>query len=387
MLFRSIVIEANQPLGTPVALGQTQRGRGKQDRSPVQAYLRICPEWQVNRRRSAAQVAERAEVKIQPRVGWEQRAQSLDRSGSGNHQAEVCSRPVRVLLEADEEKSFVLANWAAHGESGKVVDEDRFGRAIQLVEIRDGIEALRLIPPEQRAVKAVGPGLGDHVEDAAGGSSEFHAEVSGLHRDFFHGVRNVERLSDTRKGDVVVLGSVQQKIIAAGPLAVYRKLYSRSSALQCGGAGWLDYAGQRACQRERIQVRKGQLTNLAWQKVPAAQRPVPYGHRFGFRAHLDGNRLVAHFETGIDHCRAIGFHSEPRGKKSLEAGMRDLELVRAEVHGVEPVDAGFVARPGSVHAGGSVGEREASTGYNGPRRVRDSPACGASARLSLRGDG
>jgi len=55
-------------------------------------------------------------------------------------------------------------------------------------------------------------------------------EVS-VHRDFFHGVRNVERLSDTRKGDVVVLGSVQQKIIAAGPLAVYRKLYSRSSAL------------------------------------------------------------------------------------------------------------------------------------------------------------
>jgi len=102
--FRSIVIEANQPLGPFVGLGKTQRGRGKLDRSPVQARLWTHAEWQVNRRGRTAQVAERTEVKIEPRVGWQQGTQPLHCRGGGNHQAEVCSRPIRLLLEAREEK-------------------------------------------------------------------------------------------------------------------------------------------------------------------------------------------------------------------------------------------------------------------------------------------
>ncbi len=79
-------------------------------------------------------------------------------------------------------------------------------------------------------MNSVCAGLCDHVENAARGASELDAVVSGLRRHLFHGVGNVERLSYTCEGDIVVFGTVQQKVVAAQPLAVHRKLNSLPSA-------------------------------------------------------------------------------------------------------------------------------------------------------------
>src|SRR5712692_4561690 len=143
-----MVIESNQPLGPFVAFGEAQRGGGELHRPPVHARLRIYTERQADGRRRPAEITESTEIEIEPRIGGEERTQPLDGRGGGNNQGEVCRRPVRVLLEAREEKGLVLANRPAHSESSNVAAEDGFGRAIQFVEIGDRIETLRLIPPE-----------------------------------------------------------------------------------------------------------------------------------------------------------------------------------------------------------------------------------------------
>jgi hypothetical protein len=60
----------------------------------------------------------------------------------------------------------------------------------------------------------------DDIEDSAARAPELNAEVSSLNGDFLHGIGDAESLLRAGQPDVVVLGSIQQVVIAAGPLAV-----------------------------------------------------------------------------------------------------------------------------------------------------------------------
>ena len=170
-------------------------------------------------------------------------------------------------------------------------------------------------------MNAVCPRFGDHVEHAARGSSELDAEIPGLHRHLFHGIGNVERLGHAGQRDIIVLGAVQKIVVAARTLAVNRVF--RPGRIPGHAAGRLGHAGQRASQRERAQADQRQLTHLAGQKVPAAQRAVPHRQLFRFSIHSDRGRFAAHLEPDIQGRGAIGLHPEVRGKKGIEPRMLD----------------------------------------------------------------
>ncbi len=101
-------------------------------------------------------------------------------------------------------------------------------------------------------MNAVCTRFGDHVENAAGGSSELDAEVPGLHRHLFHGIGDVERLGHAGHRDIVVLSAVQEIVVSPRTLAVNRVL--RPSRIPDRAARSLNHARQRACQRERAQA-------------------------------------------------------------------------------------------------------------------------------------
>src|SRR3954470_19838075 len=101
----------------------------------------------------------------------------------------------------------------------------------------------------------------------------------------------MERLGDTGEGDIVILCAIQQKVVAADSLAVDGELSRLFLRLQETARG-LDHAGKGARQRDRVQADQWKLAHLTGQKVFAAQRAVPNGERFGFRAHLDSSGLT-----------------------------------------------------------------------------------------------
>src|SRR5262249_20406262 len=108
--FRTIVIESNQPLGSIIDRGPREWRVGELDRSPVDTGLRVDAERQRDWGRRTAQVAEKAQVQIESRIGREQRAQAGDRLSSRNHQWEVAGGMPRVFLETAKEESLVLAH-------------------------------------------------------------------------------------------------------------------------------------------------------------------------------------------------------------------------------------------------------------------------------------
>ena len=126
-------------------------------------------------------------------------------------------------MKGAKEERLVPENRSARGEAIHVPAENGLGRTVHLVHVRNRVEELRLVAPQQRSVQVVRAGLGDDVEDAAGGAAELDAEVAGLYRHFLDGVSDVERLRDPAEGDVIVLGAVQQIVIRAKALTVHRE--------------------------------------------------------------------------------------------------------------------------------------------------------------------
>src|SRR5262245_44283831 len=112
------------------------------------------------------------QVETQARVVGKQRSQAGYSILGRHRQEEVLSGMVVVLLEAAEEERLVLADGTSQGETGDVAAVDRLRDSIELCQIRNRVEALRLIAPQQRSVYRVGAGLGNHVEHTAAGPAE-----------------------------------------------------------------------------------------------------------------------------------------------------------------------------------------------------------------------
>ncbi len=94
---------------------------------------------------------------------------------------------------------------------------------VHLIDVGNGVEALGLKAPQQRAMQAVCAGFGHYVEDAAAGAAELDAKVASLHRHFLDRVRDVEGLRDACIGHVVIFGAIQQIVIRPKALAVHRE--------------------------------------------------------------------------------------------------------------------------------------------------------------------
>src|SRR5262245_24200289 len=129
-----------------------------------------------------------------------------------------------ILLEAAKEEGFVFAQWSAQRETIDIAAENRLGRLIQLIYIRYGLKALRLITPQQGSVQLVGPRLRDHIENSAPGSPKLDAEVARLYGDFRHGVGDVERLSHSGELNVIVFSTVEQVVVPTHALAIDGKI-------------------------------------------------------------------------------------------------------------------------------------------------------------------
>src|SRR5205823_6187773 len=96
----------------------------------------------------AAQIAQVIQVKIQARVGRKQRLQAGHSLLGRNHEGKVLGGVIVVLLKAAEKESLVLANRTSQGKPGDIAAVDRLRDSIQLVHIRNRVEALRLIAPQ-----------------------------------------------------------------------------------------------------------------------------------------------------------------------------------------------------------------------------------------------
>ncbi len=64
----------------------------------------------------------------------------------------------------------------------------KVGKAFLLVNGIVGVEAAVAVELERRAVKQVGAGFCDHVDDSAAGMTEFRRIGVGIHLEFLHGV-------------------------------------------------------------------------------------------------------------------------------------------------------------------------------------------------------
>src|SRR5262249_10784824 len=153
------------------------------------------------------QGAQKTEIEIQPLVGGKQCAQSFHRRFGGYDQRKIPGRSQRILLESSKQERLVLANRASRGEAINVLAENGLRRLTDFIDIGNRVETLRLKSPEQRAMQAVCARFGDDVENAAAGAAELDAKVARLHRNFFHGVRDIEGLRDTGEGDFIVFGA------------------------------------------------------------------------------------------------------------------------------------------------------------------------------------
>src|SRR5262245_36158 len=125
-----------------------------------------------------------------------------------------------ILLKASEEKGFIPAQRSPQREAVDIAAEHGLGCLIQLVYVRDGLKALRLITPQQGAVELVCPRLRDHIENSAAGASELDTEVARLHGDFLHRIGDVERLSYAGEPSVIVFGAVEQVVVPTHTLAI-----------------------------------------------------------------------------------------------------------------------------------------------------------------------
>ncbi len=144
------------------------------------------------------------------------------RFGSGERDALHETHQLKVA----KEEGLVLAvvgfgnhYRAADGAAELVELERRPGAAAFIGEKIVGVELVIAKELVERKVRIVGPGLGDHVEDAAGGAPILRAEGVGIHLEFLHrvGIGVDDRLILGRRR---IRRSIQQKLIGAGPLAV-----------------------------------------------------------------------------------------------------------------------------------------------------------------------
>ena len=98
-----------------------------------------------------------------------------------NDQRKIDGRTARVLLKAAKKECFVPSKRTARREAVDIAAEYRLARVVHPVDIRNGIEKLRLIPPQHCSVQTVRAGFRDDVKDTAAGFAELNAKVAGLH--------------------------------------------------------------------------------------------------------------------------------------------------------------------------------------------------------------
>ena len=113
-----------------------------------------------------------------------------------------------------------------------------------------------------------------------------------------------------------------------------------------------------------------QVAHLARDEIPAAQRAVLHHSASASALTVDRCFRAAHFQPDVDGGGAIGFHTEPLSRGRLEAGLGDLEFIVAEVHGVEPVDAGFVVLVGPPHSRSRCASARHCAGNDGTGCIR-----------------
>ncbi len=232
MLLRRVMIDACQPLRS--AIGRRKRiGRRRElHRSPVDSGLRIGAQGFAEGRSRSTQSSERIQVQHQARIQREQPDQSLHSRCRRHHQRKIRRRPVRIVLKSGEKEGPIPDHRTADRESVDVVNEHRLRRALQARQIIDRIEPLGLITPETGAMERVGPGFRDDIQNPARRAPEFGTEVRSLHRNLLDRVHHIEGLRHTGEPDIVVVRSIDQKIIPAHALPVDRELHPRASAFR-----------------------------------------------------------------------------------------------------------------------------------------------------------
>src|SRR5262249_35073325 len=141
--------------------------------------------------------------------------------------------------------------------------------------------------PEHSPVQAVRAGLRDDVKYTSSSTAEFHAKVARLYGNFFDGVSHIEGLRDTGEGDVVVLGAVEQIVVRAEALSVYRERRFRASSKQRSSCG-IDSSWQRARQRNRIHSHQRESTHVIGYEIASALRRRLDQWRAGFHRNALG---------------------------------------------------------------------------------------------------
>src|SRR4030095_4289182 len=140
-------------------------------------------------------------------------------------------RAAAVLLKRAKEEGLVLPNQPSHREAIHISAENGLRRVVQLIKVGNRVEALRLVPPQQRPMHAIRAGFRDDVKPPAGGTSKLHAEVACLYRDLLDRIGDVERLRDASQREFIIVGAVQKIVIRAKTLAVHREGGFRSASI------------------------------------------------------------------------------------------------------------------------------------------------------------
>src|SRR5258708_15510704 len=107
--------------------------------------------------------------------------------GGGNAgAAQECARCLAQSRVGDEEKSLVVLDRTAEGGAKLVAMKRRLGQSRSPVI---GIEQRIAHELKRRAVKLVVAGLGQHIDDAAGITTELRVVAVGLNPEFLDGIR------------------------------------------------------------------------------------------------------------------------------------------------------------------------------------------------------
>src|SRR5262245_26017791 len=111
--------------------------------------------------------------------------------------------------------------------------------------------------------------LGDEVEHAATGSTKLSTEQTSLNRDLGDRVFVIDLAGWARDRNVVVLGAVNQVVVAARALAVYGKLRCVTK-LRASRSSY--DAGQQATKVIRIEICRGETGDLRLIEIAALDR-------------------------------------------------------------------------------------------------------------------
>lgn len=229
-------------------------------------------------------------------------------------------------------------------------------------------------------MKRIGSRLGDHVDDRSAGTAEFGVVVRGLDGNLFDSFRNFHLEGLTAYGNIVVFGTIQKKIIRASARAIYRECCDtgKIGAVFCN-------AGQRHCEHGGVAACDGQLDNLSCRYVSSANGR--------FHLQLDGIGIYFYGSGGFAdierrvHCRDLGGpHGNVTAAISIEANCFDADIVIAQIHGVEAIDACFVGFSRSGNPGLPADHLDHGVGNRGFAGIGHNAGNGSTACLCMEGN-